>query len=178
MLGSTFLLVLASEGNGTLLDVNPGLIFWTVVTFLILLFVLKKTAWKPILAALDQRENAIREALERAEKAKEEAQKLLDQNKADQMKAEDEAKKIIEQSRAYAEKIREDLMKKSKEDANKLVENAMTEIDRKKTEAFEELKGQIANIAVNAAEKILKQNLDRKAQEKIVDTYLSEIKKN
>ena len=98
-------LALSSEGNGTLLDVNPGLIIWTLVTFVALLLILKKVAWKPILTALDQRENAIKESLEKAEKAKDEAQKILNENQASLAKAEDESRKIIEQSRLYARNI-------------------------------------------------------------------------
>ena len=76
---------------------------WTVVTFIVLLLILKKVAWKPILAALDKRENDIKESLEQAEKAKEEAKQILEENQANLAKAEEESKKIIEQSRAYAE---------------------------------------------------------------------------
>ncbi len=88
------ILAFAPEGGGSLIDVNPGLIIWTVITFVILLFVLKKVAWKPILTALDQREASIRESIERAEQAKDEAQKILDENNANLAKAEDESKKI------------------------------------------------------------------------------------
>src|SRR4030043_1837074 len=97
------LLALSSEGGGgSLVDINPGLIFWTVITFLLLMLILKKIAWKPILAALDQRENAIKESLEKAEKAKDEAQRILYENQANLAKAEEESKKIIEQGRIYA----------------------------------------------------------------------------
>ena len=100
-------LALASEGGGSLIDVNPGVVFWTFVTFIVLLIVLKKFAWKPILTALDQRETAIRESLEKAERAKEEAQKILDQNQASLAKVEEESKQIINQSRIYADKLKD-----------------------------------------------------------------------
>ena len=88
MLANILLGVLASgSGNGSLLDVNPGLIIWTIVTFLILLFILKKVAWKPILSALDQREKDIKDSLEKAEKAKEDAQRILDENQANLAKS-------------------------------------------------------------------------------------------
>ncbi len=105
---SLAVIALAPEsGGGSLIDVNPGLIFWTIITFLILLVVLTKIAWKPILSALNQRESAITEALEKAERAKEEAKKMLDENQANLAKAEEEAKKIIDQSREFAEKLKE-----------------------------------------------------------------------
>lgn len=121
MLTGFILSILALEEHGSLISVNPGLIFWTVVTFIVLLIVLKKVAWKPILAALDQREAAIKESLEKAEKAREEAQKVLDENKSNIAKAEEESKKIIDQSRAYAEKLKDQLIRESKEQAKKLL---------------------------------------------------------
>lgn len=171
-------LALANEGGGSLIDVDPGVVFWTVITFLVLLFVLKKFAWKPILTALDQRENAIRESLEKAEVAKQEAQKILDQNQANLAQAEEESKKIINQSRAYAEKLKEQIVQESRDHAKKLIEEASGEIERKKDAAMEELKSQVAEIAISAAEKILKENLNREAQKKIVNKYISEITKN
>ena len=177
-LSLSMIAVIASGESGGLMDINPGLIFWTVITFVLLLLLLRKVAWKPILSALDKRESDIKESLEQAEKAKEEAQKILDQNQANLAKAEDESKKIIEQSRAYAENLKEQLMKDSKEQAKKIVEDASDEIQRQKDAAFEELKIQIAEIAVNAAEKIIKQNVDAEKNKQIVAKYLDEVTKN
>ncbi len=161
-----------------LIEVNPGLVIWTIVTFIVLLIVLKKVAWKPILTALDQREKAIRDSLEKAEKAQEEAQKVLEENKANISKAEEESKKIIDQSRAYAEKLKEQMLKDSKEQADKIISDASAEIDRKKEAAFEELKAMVAEISINAAEKILRAKLDKESNKKLVDQYISEINKN
>jgi F-type H+-transporting ATPase subunit b len=170
-------LVFAAEG-GSLVDVNPGLIFWTVITFLILLFILKRVAWKPILAALDQREAAIKDSLEKAEKAKEEAQKILDENQASLLKAEEESKKIIEKSRAYADKLKDQMIQDSKNKAQKIIEDATSEIERKKEEAFNELRSKVAEIAVQAAEKILNKNLDKESNKKLVDRYIDDITRN
>ncbi len=170
-------LLLSSEG-GSLVDVNPGLIFWTVITFLILLFILKKVAWKPILNALDQREMAIKDSLEKAEKAKEEAHRVLQENQASLIKAEDESKKIIEQSRVYAEKLKEQMIKESKEQAKKIIEDASAEIEQKKEDAFIELKTRVAEIAIQTAEKILHENLDKDSNKKLVDRYIDDITRN
>jgi F-type H+-transporting ATPase subunit b len=178
LIALTLSVIASGEGGGTLLDVNPGLIIWTIVTFIILLFLLKKVAWKPILSALDQREKEIKDSLEQAEKANEEAQKILDENQASLAKAEEESKKIIEQSRAYAENLKEQMMKESKEQAKKIVNDAGEEIQQQKDAAFEELKEQIAEIAVDAAEKIMKENLDAEKNKQIVNRYLSEEMKN
>ena len=170
--------ILAVEPGGSLLDINPGLIIWTAITFVALIFILKKIAWKPILEALDQREGAIRESLEKADKAKEEAQKILELNQANLNKAEEESRKIIEQSRSYAEKLKEQMLSDTKQQSKKILEDAAAEIERKKDEAFNDLKNQVAEIAINAAEKILKENLNEETQKKIVDKYLGEIAKN
>lgn len=179
MLSNILLGVIASEGGGgSLLDVNPGLIVWTLLTFIILLIILKKVAWKPILTALENREKEIADSLNRAEQAKEDAQKILEENQASLAKAEEESKKVIDQSRVYAESLKEQMLKESKEQAQKIIEDATAEIERKKNAAFDELKNQIAEISVSAAEKIIKENLDSAKNKKIVDKYLSEISKN
>lgn len=180
MLTQITLAVIAAGGgeNGGLLDVNPGLMIWTVITFVILILILKKVAWKPILTALDKRESDIKESLAQAEKAKDEAKKILEENQANLAKAEEESKKIIEQSRAYAESLKEQLIKDSKDQAKKIVDEASSEIQRKKDAAFEELKGQIAEIAVNAAEKIIRGSLDAQKSKQIIDKYLNDVNKN
>lgn len=170
--------IIASEGGGGLLSVDGGLAFWTTLTFLLLLFILGKFAWKPILTALKQREEAIKESLAQAELAKEEAKKILAENQASLAKAEEESKKIIEESRAYAENLKQQILNESKAQANKLIEDATAEIERKKLAAFDELKNEIAKIAVDAASKILKENLDAEKNKQIVDKYIKEISKN
>jgi F-type H+-transporting ATPase subunit b len=179
MLANILLGVLASGGGGgSLLDVNPGLIIWTILTFLILLIILKKVAWKPILTALDNREKEIEDSLNRAEQAKEDAQKILEENQTTLSKAEEESKKIIDQSREYADKLKEQMLKESKDQQQKIIEDASAEIERKKNAAFEELKNQIAEISINVAEKIMKENIDANKNKQIVNKYLSEINKN
>jgi F-type H+-transporting ATPase subunit b len=172
------ILAFEAEPNGSLLDINPGLIFWTVITFIALILILKKFAWKPILAALDQREGAIKEALEKADRARDEAQKVLEQNQANLNNAEEESRKIIDQSRSFAEKLKEQMLHETKEQSKKLLSDATDEIERKKDAAFNELKNQVAEIAINAAEKILNANLNNETQKKIVDKYIGEITKN
>ena len=177
-LNMAFLAFLSGGGQGGLLDVSPGLIIWTVVTFIILLFILKKLAWKPILTSLNDRENFIKDSLEKAEKAQEEAQKLLEENNANLAKAEEESQKIIAQGREYAEKLKNQIIEESKTQGKKMVDDATAEIERKNREAFEKLKDQIADIAVNAAEKIIRENLDKEKQKILVDKFINQLPKN
>jgi F-type H+-transporting ATPase subunit b len=166
------------EHSGTLLDINPGLIFWVTLTFIILLFVLKKMAWGPILNSLNERENFIKESLEKAEKAQTEAEKLLEENKANLAKAEEEAQKIIEQGREYSEKLKAQMLEESRAEAKKMIDEATAEIERKNQEAFSKLKNEVADIAVSAAEKIIRANLDKEKQTKLINDYLEDLNKN
>ncbi|MDQ7815443.1 MAG: F0F1 ATP synthase subunit B [Melioribacteraceae bacterium] len=178
---SANLLMLALSGGGESggpLDVNPGVILWTVVTFVFLLLILKKIAWKPILISLKERENFIKESLEKAETAKKDAEKMIADNKQSMLKAEEEAKKIIDQSREFAEKLKSQILDESKTHAKKMVEDATNEIERKNAEAFNKLKEQVADIAIQSAEKILRENLDKDKQVKLVKKYMDDLSKN
>ncbi|MFH1194536.1 MAG: F0F1 ATP synthase subunit B [bacterium] len=174
------LLVLLSEGSevGGPLDVNPGLAIWTLITFILLWIVLKKFAWKPILNSLNEREKFIKESLEKADTAQKDAQRLMDENKVNSARAEEEARKIIDQGRHYAEELKEKILSESKSEAKKMIEAASIEIDRKNKEAFSKLKEQVADIAVKAAEKIIRENLDKEKQLKIVTNYINDLPKN
>jgi F-type H+-transporting ATPase subunit b len=173
-----FILLETEEHKGGLLDVNPGLIFWTAITVLFLVLILKKVAWKPILGALDAREKFIKESLEKSETARAEAEILLKENKANLARAEEDAQKIIEQGREFAEKLKTQIINESKNEARKIIDDAGAEIKRKNEEAFIELKTQVALIAIQAAEKILRENLDKEKQINITNKFIDELPKN
>jgi len=175
---SSLMLLYSGEGGGSLLDVNPGLIFWTVVTFVLLLLILKKMAWKPILTSLSERENFIKDSVERAETAKKEAEEILEENKKNLAMAEENAQKVIAQGREYAENLKTQILAESKAEAKKLVDDASIEIERKNVEAFNNLKDEIAEIAIGAAEKIIRSNLDKEMHEKIVDDFINDLSKS
>jgi F-type H+-transporting ATPase subunit b len=173
------LILIFSEGGekgGSPLDVNPGVILWTVVTFIFLLLVLKKIAWKPILNSLKERESFIKDSLEKADNARKDAEKLIADNKVNLVKAEEEAQKIIEQSREMAEKLKTQILEESKMQAKKMIADASSEIERKNNEAFNKLKSQVSEIAISAAEKIIRENLDKDKHAKLVNKYLDDLK--
>ena len=178
LLNLAYLVLLSGGEKGGLLDVSPGLIIWTVITFIFLMLILKKLAWKPILTSLNERENFIKESLEKADKAQKDAQELLKENNANLAKAEEESQKIIAQGREYAEKLKNQILEESKTQGRKMVEDATAEIERKNREAFERLKDQIADIAIDAAEKIIRENLDKAKQKTIVDNFIDQLPKN
>lgn len=173
----SFLLLYGGGEKGGLLDVNPGLIFWTIVTFLILLIILKKTAWQPILQALKEREDKIRSSLEKAEQAKKEAEEILARNQKHLADAEEQVRKIINEGRDYANKLRTEIVSKANEEAQKMIETAKQEIENKKQEALGELKEIVADLSISAAEKILEETLDKEKHKKLIEKLIQNLPK-
>ncbi|ASQ91479.1 ATP synthase F0 subunit B [Prosthecochloris sp. GSB1] len=164
--------------SGGLLDPNPGLIFWTAVTFLIVLFILKKFAWGPILGALEEREKGIQSSIDRAHTAKEEAEAALRKNSELLAKADAEAEKIIREGKEYGDQLRADITRKAQEEASRMISSAKDEIEQEKRRALDELRNEVADLAVKGAEKIIMANLDAAKQKGIVDNMIQDLSRN
>ena len=161
-----------------MLDINPGLIIWTIVTFLILVVVLRAYAWKPLLKALQDRENHVRSSLERAEHAQAEAERILAENRRELSKAEVEAQRILGEGRSLGEKLKNEMLEQANRQSRKMLDQAKQEIEREKDAALEKLRSEVAILAIGAAEKILDETLDETRHRKIVDAYLKDLPKN
>ncbi|RPI15640.1 MAG: ATP synthase F0 subunit B [Ignavibacteriae bacterium] len=164
--------------SDTLLSVEPGLIIWTIIIFILLLYLLKKTAWKPLLKSLSNREQLIRDSVEKAETLRQEAERMLEENKKVLAKADEESRRIINEGKEFAEKLRNELISKTNEDTNRMVQQAKADIEREKLGALNELKGEIASLAIQAASKIIDENLDDNKQKKIISKFAEQIPKN
>lgn len=175
---SLILLFLAPEEKPALLSVNPGLIIWQLLIFVILLFILKKVAWKPLLSSLHSREQTIRDSIDQAEKLKKDSEDLLEQNKKILTEANTQSMKIINDSKEMSNKMRSDLMSKAQEESRKLIDQAKVEIKQEKDSAMADLRNEVSDLAIKAAEKILKDNLDENKQKKIVNDFISQIPSN
>ncbi len=154
-----------------------GLVFWTSVSFLILFFLLAKFAWKPILGAVSERENAIEKALLQAEAAREEMSRLTNENENLLKQARSERDAIL----AEAKKLKDKIVSEAKDAANKegarMIEMARIEINNQKAIALADVKNQVANLSLEIAEKILrKQFEDQKKQDELVSELLKEVK--
>jgi len=161
-----------------MLDVNPGLIVWTIVTFVLLVIVLRVYAWKPLLSALQQREEHVRSSLERAEQARAEAERILEDNRKQLANAGAEASRILAEGRSLGEKLKNELLEQANRQSRKMIDQAKQEIDREKDAALEKLRSEVASLAIGAAEKILDETLDENRHRKIVDGYLRDLPKN
>ncbi len=164
--------------SGGLLDPNPGLIFWTTVTFLIVLFILKKFTWGPMLNALEEREKSIQSSIDRAHTAKEEAEDVLRENRALLAKADADAEKIVREGKEYGEQLRQEITEKAHTEAARMIASAKEEIEQEKRRALTELKTEVADLAVKGAEKIIMTNLDVDKQKKIVDSMIQDLSQN
>ncbi|MBN2572668.1 MAG: F0F1 ATP synthase subunit B [Ignavibacteriales bacterium] len=166
------LIFLNEQSSPNLLDVNFGVIFWTTVTFIIVLFILKKFAWKPILKSLENREDFIRDSLDKANKAKEEAENLTKISNDRIRQVENEAKEILSQGREYSEKVKKQILDDTKNETKKMIEDAKDEIEKMKEDAFNTLKSQIALIAIESAEKVIQEKLDKEKHTQIINNYI------
>jgi len=156
-----------------------GLVFWMVLSFSIILFILKKFAWKPILEALKERENTIDTALKSADKAREE----MGQLKADNEKIIKETKNIRDRLLKEARQVKDEIIVEAKQKANseatKIIADAKRKIENEKEAALDEIKNQVAGFSVEIAEKILKKKLEKsKDQQNLINELINEIKIN
>lgn len=162
----------------SLLAPDLGLIFWIGITFGILLILLRKFAWGPITSALSERERTISESMEQAQKALAEAKQLQADNTKARREAEAQAQAILREAREEAERLRGEEVDKTRDQIKHLQESAQAEIEREKQSALDSLRTEVADLAVQAAEKILRANLDADRQKKIVNDFLGDLPKN
>jgi len=161
-----------------LLELNPGLLIWTGITFLLVLLILSKFAWKPLIRALSKREETIRLSIERAEEAKAEAERLLAEHAKRLASTQEETARLIRDARAGAETMKNDIVEKANANARRMLDAAKEEIDRKTEQAIGQLRGEVAGLAIKAAEKILEETLDESRQRALVEKFLNELPKN
>lgn len=162
-----------------LITPDPGLVFWMIVSFLIVFFILKKYAWKPIINALKNREKSIENALRQADKMKLEMEKLQSDNLKLLAEARVERDKILKDARLMKDKIIDEAKGQAQDEAKKLVESARTSIQNEKKAAIKEIKDQVAVLSIQIAEKLIKDKLAANAnQSDYIDKLLKEIKLN
>jgi F-type H+-transporting ATPase subunit b len=158
-----------------IMDLRPGLTIWTAITFLLLVVLLSKFAWGPIVKMLDERERTIREAIEQAKKERAEAERMLAEQTASLQAAQREAAALAQRSKQEVEALRADLTAKARKEADDLVASARTQIQAEKAKALAELKGQVVDLAIEAARRLIESSLDEKSQRALVEEYISKL---
>ena len=162
-----------------LLTPDLGLFFWNLLAFVIVFFILKKFAWKPILSSLKTREEGIADALATAEKVKAEMAQLKNENEALLAKAREERAQLLKEARDTKDKIINEAKDQAKQEVNKIMIDAEAAIEQKKIAALTDLKNQVGNMVIDIAEKILRRELSDKAeQENYIKKHADEYKLN
>jgi F-type H+-transporting ATPase subunit b len=177
-LPATPALALAQEEHGgspNLLDPHYGLMVWTLVIFVILLFILSRYAFKPLTKAVAEREAALEAAIAGAKADREEAARLLAEQKAGIAKAHAEAQQLIADGRAVGERVRAEMLEETQRQQEALLERARAEINREKERAIQQLRAEAVDLAIAGASKVIEKNLDEQTNRKLVESFLSTV---
>lgn len=171
--------VRAEEAVNSSLLIQPqfGTIFWTTVTFLILLFLLGKFAWKPLLAAAEAREAGIRDAIDSAKRGQDEAQRLVEEHRSMLNLARKERADAVEAGRKDAERLKAEILDEARKQREQLMKQAETQIDAGLRQARTQLSGEAADLAIRLAGKLMQKNLDDATQRRLVEGYLAELER-
>ncbi len=143
-------------------DFSFGLFFWQTLIFILLIFLLKKYAWKPILDALNDREEGIQNALDEADKARQEMIELKSSNETILKEARAERESLLKDAREIKDKMIDEAKDDAKEQANKIIEQARVSIENEKNAAIIDLKNQVAELSIGIAEKVIRKELSNK----------------
>jgi F-type H+-transporting ATPase subunit b len=167
----------AGEGGSALITPHIGLIFWTLVTFLLLLVLLSKYAWGPIVAAMNAREEGIKGDLDNARSEREEALKLVEEHRALINLARKERADAVEAGRRDAERLKAEILEEARKQREQLMKQAETQIEAGLRQARAGLKGEAADLAIQAAGKLMGKNLDDATQRRLVEDYLADLER-
>ena len=158
-----------------LVQPDPGLFIWTIITFLVLLGLLAKFAWKPLLAALDSRQSAIRKSLDDAQLARQELERLNQESTQILNKARVDADQIIARSRGDAERLREDMKQKARAEADAIVKSAERQIQLETARALQQIRTEAVDLSVMIASKLLQRNLTKEDNDRLIEEALKQV---
>ena len=161
--------------DNPLVQPDPGLFLWTILTFLVLLALLAKFAWKPLLAILDQRQEMIRKSLDDADKAKQELEQLQEKSKEILSEARAEAQSIVSKSRTEAERLKAELREKAKAEADSILSNAEKQIQLETQKAISQIRSDVADLSHLIASKLIGKNLSKEDDEALIEESLKQI---
>jgi len=161
--------------DNPLVQPDPGLFIWTILTFLVLVGLLTKFAWRPLLLALESRQQKIQQALDDAEKAKQELERLNQESAQIIRQARVEADQIVAMSRSDAERLREEMRQKARAEADGIVKSAERQIQLETARAIQQIRHEAADLSVAIASKLIQRNLTKEDNEKLIDDALKQL---
>ncbi len=158
-----------------LLTANGGLMFWTLVIFLGVMFILTKFAFKPITRAVEAREQALEDSIESAKRDREEAARLLEEHRKLVAQAHADAQRFIVEGRDAGEKVRAEILEQAHREQQQVLDRARQEIESERQKAMVELRRDTVNLAVRGASKVIEKNLDDETNRKVVESFLASL---
>ena len=167
------------EDLGTkLISPNPGIFVWTLITFIIVLLVLRRFAWGPLLGALEAREKTIRETIEQAQKDREEAAASLKEHRALVEEARRERQAAVETGQREAERLKEEILSEARAQRDQMLQQTQNQVDTAMRQAKAEMRGLVVDLSIQAASKLLAKNVDDSTQRKLVEDYLVDLERS
>ena len=160
-----------------LVQPDPGLFIWTILTFLVLLGLLAKFAWRPLLQALDSRQEAIRKSLDDAQQAKQELERLQRESAQIIREARVEAESIVSRSRSDAERLKEEIKQTARAEAATILQNAERQIGLETQRALQQIRHEAVDLSVMIASKLIQRNLSKEDNEKLIDEAIRQVSK-
>ena len=161
--------------NNPLVQLDPGLYIWTIVVFLVLLGLLAKFAWRPLLEALEQRQESIRRSLDDAAKAKQELERLQVESQRILAEARGEAERIVARTREDANRLRDEMRQKAQQEAGNIVKNAEKQIELETARAVQQIRHEAVDLSVAIASKLLQRNVSKEDNERLIEETFRQI---
>ena len=161
--------------DNPLVQPDPGLYIWTIATFLILLALLAKYAWGPLLAALERRQEAIRKSLDDAQQAKQELERLNVESRKIIAEARVQADAILSQTRSDASRLRDELKQKAQAEAAGVVKNAERQIEMETARALQHIRNEAVDLSITIASKLLERNVSKEDNERLIEETFKQI---
>ena len=162
-------------GSNPLIQVTPGLMIWTIVCFLVALFVLKRYAFAPIQKLIDERRDRIRRALDEADEARDEARTLLEEHRKLIGQARSEAEEILSEAREVSKAMQQRVKDETEADRQRRLEETKRQIEAETRRALEAIRAEVAELSLVAAEKVTRKSLDDKDQRRLIDEAIGEL---
>jgi len=161
--------------DNPLVQPDPGLYIWTILTFLVLLGLLAKFAWRPLMRGLEARQDMIRKSLEDAQQARRELERLNQESAEILKEARVQAESIISQSRSDAERLRQEMRQKAKAESETIVRNAERQIQLETGRALQQIRHEAADLSVMIASKLIQRNLSKEDNERLIEDALAQV---
>jgi F-type H+-transporting ATPase subunit b len=161
--------------DNPLVQLDPGLFIWTILTFLVLVALLAKFAWRPLLQALESRQESIRKSLDDAQKAKQELERLHAESAEIIRQSRVEADAIVTRSRGDAERLREEMKQKARTEADAIVKNAERQIQLETGRAIQQIRREAVDLSVMIASKLIQRNLTKEDNERLIEEALKQV---